>query len=39
MSFDFDATEPGQEIVLVCELRATKGEACFDLDSLKIRRR
>ena len=36
VAFQFDA--PGGDIVLVAELRATKGEAWFDRPSLKLTR-
>ena len=35
ISYEFDAF-PGIETVLVCELRASKGEVWFDTDSLKL---
>ena len=34
VSYEFDAA--GGEVVLVAELRATKGEAVFALDSLRL---
>jgi hypothetical protein len=37
--FDFEVTDPSHEVVLVCELRASKGAALFDLDSLRLRKR
>jgi hypothetical protein len=37
--YAFEVNEPTREVVLVCELRATAGEAWFDLDGLKLRRR
>ena len=37
--FTFEVAEPTREVVLVCELRAGAGEAWFDLDGLKLRRR
>jgi hypothetical protein len=36
--FVFEVTDAAAEIVLVCELRASAGEATFDLSSLKLRR-
>ncbi len=36
--FEFQVAEPA-DIILICELQATSGEALFDLTSLKIRRR
>jgi hypothetical protein len=36
--YDFDVQEPFAEIELVCELRASSGEAWFDLQSLSLRR-
>jgi hypothetical protein len=38
-AFDFEVAEGTREVVLVCELRANAGEALFDLESLKLRRR
>ncbi|MBC8003756.1 MAG: CotH kinase family protein [Opitutaceae bacterium] len=35
LHFDFDLANE-QEVVLVCELRASRGEAAFDLGSLRI---
>ena len=37
--FAFEVTEPTREVVLVCELKATAGEAAFDLEKLMLRRR
>jgi spore coat protein H len=37
-SATFEITAPDEEIELVCELRASKGEADFDLDSLLLTR-
>ena len=37
--FAFEVTEPTREVVLVCELKASAGEAWFDPDGLKLRRR
>jgi len=36
---EFTVTAEDEETVLLCELRAEKGEAWFDLDSLKLRRK
>ena len=36
LSFQFEAGAPQADVELVCELRATKGEVWFDLDSLKL---
>jgi hypothetical protein len=36
--YEFDVTGGEAEVVLVCELRATKGEAWFDVASLKLRK-
>jgi hypothetical protein len=37
--FDFEVAEPTRDVVLVCELRATAGEAWFDAAGLKLRRK
>ena len=37
--FEFDVTDAAREVILVCELRASSGEAWFDVESLKLRRR
>lgn len=34
--FEFDVAPPDEEVELVCELRATKGEVWFDLNSLRL---
>lgn len=39
IEFDFEVTEPAREVVLVAEARAGKGEAWFDLQTLKVRKR
>jgi hypothetical protein len=39
VEYDFDVTEESGDVVLLCELRAEKGEAWFDLASLKLRRK
>jgi hypothetical protein len=36
LAYEFDAASPDDEIDLVCELRAQRGEAWFDLESLKV---
>jgi hypothetical protein len=36
IEYEFDATNPNDEVDLVCELRAQKGEVWFDVDSLKL---
>ena len=36
---EFTVTAEDEETVLLCELRAEKGEAWFDLDSMKLRRK
>jgi spore coat protein H len=38
-SYDFQVADPAREIVLVCELKASKGEVLFEVDSLKLRRK
>lgn len=37
--YEFEVTDPSREVVLVAELRATAGEAVFDPESLKLRRK
>ncbi|HXI53051.1 MAG TPA: CotH kinase family protein, partial [Candidatus Saccharimonadales bacterium] len=37
--FDFDVTQEHAEVELVCELRADRGKAWFDLGSLRLLRR
>ena len=39
MPFDFEVQEDQTEVELVCELRATQGQAWFDLGSLRLMRR
>src|SRR5207244_2302671 len=39
IEFDIEVTEPARDVVLVCELRASKGEAWFDFESLKVRKK
>ena len=36
LAYEFDVPPPGDEIVLVCELRASKGDVWFDADSLRL---
>ena len=36
VEFEIEVTEPLREIVLVCELRASRGEAWFDIGTLKL---
>lgn len=36
LSYEFDAASPDDEIELVCELRAEKGEVWFDADSIRL---
>lgn len=38
VSFPFEVREPFGEVELICELKGNRGEAWFDLDSLKLRR-
>lgn len=38
VEYEFDVAEPARDVVLVAELRAAKGEACFRMDSLKLTR-
>jgi hypothetical protein len=39
LEFDFNVPNEASEVDLVCELRAVKGEAWFDLDSLQLVRK
>ena len=39
VAFDFAITQPLDEVVLVCELRARRGEAWFDRGSIQLTRR
>ena len=34
--YEFQTLTPADEVELVCELRATEGEVCFDLESLQL---
>ena len=36
LSFEFDTDSPDDEVELICELRAQKGEVWFDADSLQL---
>lgn len=36
LDYEFDVLPPGDERELICELRARKGQAWFDLDSLQL---
>jgi hypothetical protein len=36
ITFEFEVPGPGTEVMLVCELRAEKGRAWFDLGSLQV---
>ena len=36
MAVDFELTAPETEVELICELRASKGEAWFDRDALRL---
>ena len=38
VSFDFEVTEEARDVEFVLELRATRGSAWFNLDSLKLKR-
>jgi DNA-binding transcriptional MerR regulator len=37
--FEFEVTDDSKNVVLVCELKSSNGEAWFDPDALKLRRR
>ncbi len=39
ITFEFDVPAPSAEVVLVCELRAERGRAWFDVGSLQLTRR
>lgn len=39
MTFDFEVEKPRTPLEFMCELRGVKGEACFDLGSLRVVRR
>jgi hypothetical protein len=39
VTFDFEVAEESKNVVLVCELKGSAGEAWFDLAGLKLRRR
>ena len=36
LAYEFEVMEPTDEVDLICELRASRGEACFDLESLRL---
>ena len=36
LAFEFDVAAPGDEVDLVCELRAVKGQVWFDTESLQL---
>jgi hypothetical protein len=36
LAYDFKVQEPEAEVTLVCELRASRGRAAFDLQSLQL---
>jgi hypothetical protein len=36
LAYEFDVAAPTDEVELVCELRASKGEVCFDSNSLRL---
>ena len=36
LAYEFEAIAPNDEVELVCELRATKGDVWFDADSLRL---
>ena len=36
LSYDFEVPVPPEEVTLVCELRATKGQVWFDAESLRL---
>ena len=39
VTYDFNLTEPMADLEILCELRAAAGEAWFDLQSLKLKRK
>jgi hypothetical protein len=39
LSYDFDLHQPMADVQVFCELRAEKGEAWFDPDSIRLVRR
>ncbi len=39
MTFDFEVEKPRTPVAFMCELRGVKGEAFFDLDSLRLLKR
>ena len=36
LTYEFNVAAPSDDVELVCELRASKGEVCFDLNSLRL---
>jgi len=36
LQYEFDIPPGGGEVTLICESRATRGEAWFDINSLKL---
>jgi hypothetical protein len=36
LSVEFTVTKPVEEVELICELRASKGQAWFETDSLRL---
>jgi hypothetical protein len=36
LEFEFEVAPPGDTVELICELRATRGDVWFDIDSLKL---
>ena len=38
LGFEFDVEDPEGNVELICELKGTRGEAWFDINSLKLRR-
>ncbi len=36
LQYEFDVAAPNDEVVMVCELRANKGQVWFDADSLRL---
>lgn len=39
MTFDFEVEKPRTPVEFMCELRGVKGEACFDLSSIRVLKR
>jgi len=38
LAYEFEVAAPDDDVELLCELRASSGEVCFDLNSLKLLR-